>query len=134
MPTMRSYFKFCQDYFQEHGFRCDMLNVGYRIAKDQNPIFSYSYDQTVMTLDPVTTGGPGWDDFLRAYNQFCSDHNGVPLFNQSKWLTRPQVQKAFGDRISVFWRYRTELDPQNRLLNQYFKALFAPDPEQNTTM
>ena len=88
MPTMRTYYKFCQDYYVTHGFRCDMLNVGYRILADKNPIFSYSYENNVMTLDPVTTGSPGWDDFLKVYNEFCSANNGVPLFNQSKWLIR----------------------------------------------
>ena len=124
MHVMREYYQFCQQYYIETGFRCDMLNVGYRINADRNPIFSYSYDGTVMTLDPVTTGAPGWDDFLNAYNEFCSKHNGVPLFNQSKWLTRRQVRKAFGDRINLFWKLRTRLDPENRFLNQYFRELF----------
>ena len=76
-----------------------------------------------MTLDPVHTGGAGWDDFLHAYNSFCSEHNGVPLFNQSKWLTRPQVKKAFGTRVGEFWATRTDLDPEGRFLNQYFSEL-----------
>lgn len=125
MPTMRAYYAFCQDYFKRTGFRCNMLNVGYRIQEDQNPLFSYSWGGTVMTLDPVHTGGPGWDDFLRAYNDFCSEHNGLPLFNQSKWLTREQVRKAFGARVDEFWQARTELDPDNRFLNQYFLALLS---------
>ena len=125
IATMRAYNGFCRDYYQEHGFRCNMLNVGYRIQHDQYPIFSYSWDGTVMTLDPVHTGGPGWDDFLRAYNEFCSEHNGVPLFNQSKWLTRQQVRKAFGDRVETFWRTRTEMDPEDRFLNRYFSELLG---------
>ena len=127
MPTMRAYYQFCQDYYRENGFRCDMLNVGYRIEADQNPIFSYSYEGDVMTLDPVTTGSPGWDDFLKAYNEFCSCHNGVPLFNQSKWLTRNQVQKAFAGRIGQFWNNKIKLDNKNRFLNNYFNQLFSPD-------
>ena len=126
MPIMRAYFKFCQDYYSNHGFRCDMLNVGYRINADQNPAFSYSYDATVMTLDPVTTGGQGWDEFLNAYNEFCSINNGVPLFNQSKWLTREQVQKAFSGRISGFWKIMSQLDPDSRFLNDYFRTLLEP--------
>jgi len=126
MPIMRAYYQFCQDYYRDHGFRCDMLNVGYRIKADQNPIFSYSFDGNVMTLDPVTTGAPGWDGFLVAYNEFCSSHNGVPLFNQSKWLTRIQVQKAFTKRIAEFWSIRTEFDEDERFLNHYFRELFEP--------
>jgi len=125
MPTMRAYFHFCQDYYRQHGFRCNMVNVGYRIARDQNPIFSYSHSTTVMTLDPVTTGEPGWDDFLQAYNRFCSGHDGVPLFNQTKWLTREQVHKAFGARIGEFEATRCTLDPGDRFLNTYFRELFG---------
>ncbi len=123
MPTMRAYFSFCQDYYRDHGFRCDLLNVGYRIEADTNPLFSYSYDGTVMTLDPVTTGAPGWDDFLKAYNEFCSQHGGVPLFNQTKWLTQSQVHKAFGDKIDDFQKIRRSMDPEDRLLNRYFREL-----------
>ena len=127
MPTMRAYYAFCKDHYRKYGFRCDMLNVGYRIAEDQNPLFSYSFDGPVMTLDPVTTGSAGWDAFLKDYNTFCSAHNGVPLFNQSKWLEREQVQKAFGSRISSFRTTRRKFDPTDRLLNDYFKELFEPD-------
>ena len=123
MPTMRAYFSFCQDYYRDHGFRCDLLNVGYRIEADKNPLFSYSYDGTVMTLDPVTTGAPGWDDFLKAYNEFCSQHGGVPLFNQTKWLTQSQVHNAFGDKINDFQQIRHSMDPEDRLLNSYFREL-----------
>ncbi|MBX2868853.1 MAG: SDR family NAD(P)-dependent oxidoreductase [Acidiferrobacterales bacterium] len=123
--TLKAYYAFCQEYYEGYGFRCNMLNVGYRIRKDTNPFFSYSWEGTVMTLDPVHTGGPGWDDFLHAYNQFCSDHHGVPLFNQSKWLTQNQVEKAFGSRVSDFWQVRSELDPKGRFLNQYFSNLLS---------
>jgi len=129
-PLMKAYFAFCKDYYQKHGYRCDLCNVGYRIAHDQNPLFSYSFDGTVMTLDPVSTGSEGWNEFLRAYNAFCSDNDDVPLFNQSKWLTRSQVRKAFGDRIDLFWRHRKSLDPEGRFLNQHFRELFAPDAER----
>ena len=126
MHVMRDYFKFCRDYYRDHGFRCDMLNVGYRIQADKNPMFSYSFDGTVMTLDPVTTGAPGWDEFLKSYNEFCSKNNGVPLFNQSKWLTRAQVQKAFANRVHGFWKFKTQLDPDERFLNEYFRELLKP--------
>ena len=129
IPVLREYYAFCHQYYRDYGYRCDILNVGYRISEDQNPWFSYSYDGTVMTIDPVDTGSKGWDEFLQAYNDFCSERGGVPLFNQSKWLTRDHVQKAFGDRLRVFWTYRTRLDPDNRLLNAYFEERLNPkDP------
>jgi D-arabinono-1,4-lactone oxidase len=76
-----------------------------------------------MTCAPVSTGNPGWEEFLDAYNQFCSLHGGRPLFNQTDWLTRAQVEKAFGHRLKTFEGYRQHFDPTDRLLNEYFRKL-----------
>lgn len=122
---LRAYFEFARDYDRNHGYRPNMAHVGYRVRHDTNLLFSYSYDGTVMTIDPVSTGDPGWDTFLVDYNEFCSEHGGVPLFNQTFGLTREQVQRAFGDRIDVFRSYRERFDPTGRLLNRYFEELLA---------
>jgi hypothetical protein len=37
---------------------------------------SYAWDGPVMTIDPVSTGNPGWNEFIGAYNEFCADRNG----------------------------------------------------------
>ena len=108
-----------------------LLRSRWTVATDQ--IIRYpehkkiTSDGAVMTLDPVSTGAEGWNDFLHAYNEFCSEHNGVPLFNQSKWLTRKQVRKAFGVRVKSFWRYKTAFDSDGRFTNTYFHGLFAPN-------
>jgi len=89
----------------------------------------------VMTFDPVSTGNPGWEKFLTAYNELCSSLGGVPLFNQTNLLTRPQVDKAFGDRIATFDSYRRRFDPTDRLLNDYFrKLLVVEEPVLRTTL
>jgi len=125
-PTvLPAYFKFCRDYYQQKGYRSNMLNVGYWIAKDQNALLSYSYDGNVMTVDPVSTGNPGWKDFLAAYNQFCSDHGGRPLFNQTFGVTQAIAQKAYGDRLQKFEEARKTFDPNNRLLNDYFAEVLG---------
>jgi hypothetical protein len=38
---LRAYFEFCREYYREHGYRCNMLNVAYRISKDNSSLFSY---------------------------------------------------------------------------------------------
>ena len=76
-----------------------------------------------MTVDPVSTANPGWDDFLATYNQFCSDRNGKPLLNQTPGLTPAFVQKAYGDKLTAFSETRKQYDPKNRLLNAYFRDL-----------
>lgn len=126
--ALRDYFRFCKDHYRKYKFRCDLLNVGYRIAGDQGSLLSYSFDGPVMTLDPVATGALGWDEFLRAYNQFCSDHGGAPLFNQTKWIMPEQAKKAFGGRIEKFRHYMECYDPEERLLNRYFRELLLGSP------
>ena len=122
--VLRGYFQFCRDYYRRYGWRCDMLNVGYYIARDQGSLFSYSFDGTVLTLDPVASGGHGWDEFLRAYNDYCSEHDGVPLFNQTKWIEPRHARKAFGERIDKFRAALEKYDREQRMLNAYFRELF----------
>ena len=124
---LRDYFDFCLSYYDEHGYRCDMLNVGYRISKDRNQLFSYTWDFDVMTLDPVSTGQEGWDEFLVAYNEFCSEAGGIPLFNQTKHITPAQAHRAFGDRLATFDTYRRRYDPTDRLLNEYFRTVLSQE-------
>jgi hypothetical protein len=76
-----------------------------------------------MAFDPISTGNAGWEDFLAAYNAFCSQHGGRPLFNQPGWLTHAQVEKAFGDRLKTFEGCRQRVDPTDRLVNEYFRQL-----------
>jgi hypothetical protein len=123
--VLTAYFKFCKQYYKQKGYRTNMLNVGYWIAQDQSSLLSYSYDCPVMTIDPVSTGNPGWPDFLVAYNQFCAANGGIPLFNQTDAITPAQVQAALGDRLKTFAAARKQYDPTGRLLNNYFRTMLG---------
>jgi hypothetical protein len=122
--TIRDYFAFCKQFRKDNNYRCDLLNVGYHIVQDHQSLFSYTRRGPVLTLDPVATGLPGWEGFLIAYNQFCSEHNGTPLFNQTGSLTAHQSQKAFGQEIAEFQSYRTKMDPEDRFYTDFFRRLF----------
>lgn len=125
-PTvLPKYIAFAKKYYQDTGYRNNMLYVGYRILKDQQSLLSYSWDGNVMTIDPVSTANPGWTTFLPAYNQFCSDLGGIPLPNQTPKLTRAQVEKGLGARWKQFAEARRTFDPGNRLLNDYFRDLLG---------
>lgn len=125
IEILRAYFQFCQDYYRQTGYRSNMLSVGYRVNPDDSSLFSYSSGKTVITIDPVSTGNPGWEEFLVAYNQFCSRHGGIPLFNQTEQITSEQVQQAFAQNLQTFERYRNDFDPTGRLLNKYFRTFFG---------
>ena len=123
--VLTEFFAFVRDYYDRHGYRSNLLYVGYRIAQDQQSLLSYSYDGPVMTIDPVSTGNTGWKLFLDAYNQFCSDRDGKPLLNQTYGLTPAIVRKAFGERWPAFAEARRHFDPGERLLNAYFHTLLS---------
>lgn len=122
--TIRAYFRFCKDYYRQNGYRCDMVNVGYSIAPDTSSLFSYTRKGPALTLDPVSTGSKGWVAFLTSYNEFCIQHNGTPLFNQTRGITPLQAKAAFGPEIEKFQEYRRKFDPDDRFYTQYFRRLF----------
>jgi hypothetical protein len=119
----RDYIQFCREYYRSTGYRCNLLDLAYLVSEDTSSLFSYSSGGAVITIDPVSTGNAGWDEFLAAYNDFCSRNGGVPLFNQTNGLTREQVAKAFGERLNTFETYRIRFDPTGRMLNDYFRQL-----------
>jgi FAD/FMN-containing dehydrogenase len=118
------YFALCREQRRAIDFRSAMPDASYHIGQDAKSLLSYSHDGPVWTLDPVSTGTePGWNEFLRVFNDRCSSWGGVPLFNQTPWLERRHVERAFGDRLVRFERARRRFDPHNRLLNRYFSEL-----------
>ena len=123
--TLGEFFQFCRDYYKQTGYRSDLLYVGYRILKDQKAWLSYSWNGNVMTIDPVSTGNPGWTEYLTAYNEWCIGRNGIPLLNQTDGLTPAMLQNALGDRLTGVEETRQKFDPNGRLLNDYFKNLLA---------
>jgi FAD/FMN-containing dehydrogenase len=123
--ALRGYYALCREHYRTRGYRCDMLNVGYRINQDTHSLFSYTYHGTAMTLDPVSTAGPGWPEFLDAYNEFCSRNGASPLFNQTARLTPAQVEKSFGARLETFRKLQRQHDPGNRFVNRYFAELLG---------
>ena len=122
---LEQYCDFCIDHAKRTGYRCDLPSVGYAIAADRNALLSYCWDGNTLSIDPASTGGKEWEEFLHAYNDFCSARGGQPLFNQTPFLTRGQAQKAFGGRLKLFADYRRQADPENRLLDSYLRDLLA---------
>ena len=126
-PTvLQEFCRFCKEYYQRTGYRTNLSYVGYLICRDQRSLLSYSFHGDVMTLDPVSTNNPGWREFLKEYNQFCSARKGAPLFNQTFGVTLDIARRAFGERLDTISRTRQRFDPDGRLLNDYFRELFAP--------
>ena len=125
--TVREYNAFVKSHYARTAFRPDLPDVGYRIVRDDSSLLSYAGEGNVMTVDPISTGRPGWEPFLDEYNAFCSDHGGYPLFNQTPQVTREQARRAYGERLDRLELIRREHDPGDRLLNGYFREYLRPD-------
>src|SRR5688572_18172253 len=120
--TALAYKLFCKEYYARTGFRCDMPTVGFRLNRDRSALLSPSFDSPMFTISPLSTQGAGWDDFVLEFADFAAKHHGVPFFNQTRNAGPEVVNQRFGTRLAFFNKVRRELDPHDRLVNQFFQA------------
>jgi hypothetical protein len=83
--VLAEYFRFCKAYYKEHRYRCNVVTDASRLHEDRGSLFSPSYCGPMITLEPSSGGGEGWDDFLIDFNDFASSLGGTPTFNPSTW-------------------------------------------------
>ena len=120
--TALAYKLFCKEYYARTGFRCDMPTVGFRLNRDRSALLSPSFDAPIFTLSPLSTQVDGWDDFVLDFADFAAKHHGVPFFNQTRNAGPEVVAQRFGTRLTFFNKVRRELDPYDRLVNQFFQS------------
>jgi FAD/FMN-containing dehydrogenase len=127
LANIRAYVQFRDDYFKKTGFRCNMPCGAYHIRKDQSALLSYTYDGEVFSIDPIhaATNLDQWHDFLKAFNEWAYQRNGIPLLNQSPFVERKHVENAYGPRWKQFSAWVREVDPKGRMLNPYFADLLS---------
>ena len=104
--VLREYLDFADAHQAQYGFRCNMPLGSYFVRKDQGSLLSYSDDGDVFSIDPIRRAGgsagmgPVPEGVQRVRR---TKRNGIPLFNQSPFITRPQCEQAYGAR----WRRRS---------------------------
>jgi FAD/FMN-containing dehydrogenase len=127
LTALRSYVAFADDHYRRYGFRCNMPLGSYYIRKDESSLLSYSGDGNVFSLDPIhaPTDQAAWDRFLREFNEFASKRNGIPLLNQSPFVTRAHCERAYGPRWTEFSNWVRSVDPDGRMLNPFFRDLLS---------
>jgi hypothetical protein len=127
LTTLRAYLDFTDQYFKDTGFRCNMPLGAYYIRQDSSSLLSYTQDQEIFSIDPIhaPTDVPAWQAFLRKFNDFASQRNGIPLLNQSPFVTQANVQAAYGQRWLQFSATVRTMDPTGRMLNPFFAALLS---------
>jgi hypothetical protein len=134
LKTLREYLDFAYDHFKATGFRCNMPLGAYHIRKDTSSLLSYSYDGEIFSIDPIhaSTDNTAWHNFLREFNEFAFQRNGIPLLNQSPFVERKHVEAAYGQRWIEFSEWIRSMDPTGRMLSPFFAGLLSPEPSPRT--
>ncbi len=122
--VVKAYTKFCQEIFERTGYRCDMPSVGFRVGRDRSALLSPSFDESLITLQTISTQSRGWEDFVIDLAEFAENWGGIPLFNQSLALRDGYAAQIYGSRLEFFRKIRRQMDPHNRLLNPYLARTF----------
>jgi FAD/FMN-containing dehydrogenase len=125
LQTLREYLDFADAHKRQYGFRCNMALGSYYVRKDQNALLSYTHDGDTFSIDPIhaVTDQPAWDRFLREFNEFAYRRKGIPLLNQSPFVTKAQVQQAYGPRWDELSAWVATQDPTRRMVNPFFAEL-----------
>lgn len=131
LRTLCEYIEFADRYHAATGFRCNMPLGAYHIRRDTSSLLSYTYDGEIMSIDPIhaSTDDAAWHAFLRAFNEFAHERGGVPLLNQSPFLTRAHMESAYGSRWRLHSEWVRSVDPTGRMLNPFFAELLSERSE-----
>ena len=127
LATLREYLDFADEHARQTGFRCNMPLGSYYIRKDTGSLLSYTYDREIFSIDPIhaSTDNAAWFEFLKRFNDFAFERNGIPLLNQSPFVERKHVEAAYGARWKEFSNWVRAEDPHGRMLNPFFAALLS---------
>jgi hypothetical protein len=97
------------------------------VRKDTSSLLSYTYDGDIISIDPIHAPGAkeqeAWATFLKAFNAWAHERGGVPLLNQSPFVTREHVMAAYGDRWKTLADWLQVVDPSRRMVNEFFNDL-----------
>jgi FAD/FMN-containing dehydrogenase len=127
LSVLREYLDFADAHHQKFGFRCNMPLGSYFVRKDDRSLLSYSANGDTFSIDPIhaPANQAAWDRFLKEFNEFAAKRNGIPLFNQSPFITRQHCEQAYGARWTEFSQWVRSVDPDGRMVNPFFKDLLS---------
>lgn len=118
--VLNTYQKFCSRHYRETRFRCDLPADVWLIPADRSSLLSPCFDGPMFALNIRSTSRDGWDDFALAFAEFATHFHGIPLFNQTPAFRPAYARRVYAERLHRFRAMRQKLDPEDRLLNQYF--------------
>lgn len=127
VKNLKDYVKWADAYHKRTGFRCNMPLGSYFIRKDRSSLLSYTWDGDIISLDPIHAPSDrepdAWPTFLKAFNEWAHQRGGLPLLNQSPFVTKQHVVDAYGDRWKKLGDWLRVIDPERRMVNDFFAGL-----------
>lgn len=117
-----AYRTLCLEHYDRTGFRCDMPAVVFRLNQDRSSLLAPAFDEPMFSISSMTTDQGGWEDFIVDLAEFARVNNGVPFFNQTQGATTDHAMDCYGKRLRIFRNTRRKLDPNDRMLNQFFSS------------
>jgi FAD/FMN-containing dehydrogenase len=127
VTNLKAYVAWAEDYYDRTTFRCNMPLGSYFIRQDRSSLLSYTWNGDTISLDPIHAPSDrepeAWPAFLRAFNEWAHQRGGIPLLNQSPFVTRAHVVAAYGDRWTRLGEWLRTIDPDRRMVNEFFAAL-----------
>jgi FAD/FMN-containing dehydrogenase len=127
VTNLKAYVKWADDYYKRTKFRCNMPLGSYFIRQDRSSLLSYTWDGDTISLDPIHAPSDrepdAWPTFLKAFNEWAHQRRGIPLLNQSPFVTRTHVAAAYGDRWITLGEWLRTIDPDRRMVNEFFAEL-----------
>jgi len=118
--ALQTYRKYCVRHYRDTRFRCDLPADVWFIGTDKSSLLSPCIDEPAFALNIRSTRREGWDDFIMGFGEFATHFHGAPLFNQTPSFRPAYARRIYGERLHRFRTMRQKLDPEDRLLNQYF--------------
>jgi hypothetical protein len=119
-PMLKEFKEFSTKHHRENRYRCDQPAELLRIDRDQHALLSPSFESPVFAMHLRSTNKEGWEDYLLDFAEFAERFKGIPSFNQTRAVKPGYASRIYGERLKRFCDIRRRLDPNDRLLNQFF--------------
>ena len=108
----------------QHAARLLFHPAGHQLAAVVHATTATSSRSTRSTRPATATRRRG-TTFLREFNEWAHPRGGIPLLNQSPFITKQHVVDAYGDRWKKLSDWVRTVDPDGRMVSPFFAALLA---------
>ena len=128
VKNLKDYVKWADDYYKQHGFRCNMPLGSYFIRKDTSSLLSYTCDGDIISLDPIHAPGEREPDLgRRSCRRSTSGRTSAAAFRCSIRARSSKGARRGGVRRSLeeAGRLARTVDPDRRMVNEFFSGLLV---------